>query len=100
MSPRTVLLLVVIALFGALSALALADVGYLGIIAPHLRSWGGAQVLVDLVIACALGCLWMIQDARARGISPWPFVVATFFAGSFGILFYLVVRERRAPTAQ
>ena len=85
----------VIALFGVLSALALRDVGYFGIIAPHFQSWGGAQVIVDLVIVCALGCLWMIEDARARGISPWPFVVATVFTGSFGILFYLVARELR-----
>jgi Protein of unknown function DUF2834 len=96
MSLRAVLLIAVIALFGALTALALLDVGYFGIIAPHFQSWGGAQVIVDLVIVCTLGCVWMIQDARARGISPWPFVVATVFAGSFGILFYLVRRELRA----
>ena len=96
MSPRSLVLITVIGLFGVLSALALRDVGYLGIIAPHFQSWGGAQVLVDLVIVCALGCLWMIDDGRARGISPWPFVVVTLFAGSFGILFYLVARELRA----
>ena len=96
MSVRLLVLFVVIALFGALTALALEDVGYLGILAPHFQSWGGAQVLADLVIMCALGCVWMVEDARARGIAAWPFVAATVFLGSFGVLGYLVVRELRA----
>jgi hypothetical protein len=99
MSPRIPLLLVVIALFGVLSALAVRDVGYLGIVIPHFQSWGGAQVLTDLVIVCTLGCLWMVEDGRARGINPWPYVIVTLLAGSFGILFYLVARELRASRA-
>jgi hypothetical protein len=90
------LLIVVIALFGALSALALWDVGYWGIFAPHFQTWGGGQVLADLVILCALGVVWMLDDSRASGISPWPFVITTLFLGSFGVLFYLFARELRA----
>jgi hypothetical protein len=96
MSVRLILLSVVIALFAALTAVALLDVGYLGIIEPHFRSWGAGQVFADLVIMCALGSLWMIVDGRARGLNPWPFVVATLFLGSFGVLGYLVLREVRA----
>lgn len=96
MSPRIPLLVAVIALFGALSALALWDVGYLGILMPHFQSWGGAQVLADLVILAVLGCIWMVEDSRVRGINPWPFVIVTVLAGSFGVLFYLVARELRA----
>lgn len=96
MSTRLVALLAVLALFGALSVLALRDVGYFGLFAPHFQSWGGGQVFADLVILAVLGCLWMIADGRARGINPWPFVVATVLAGSFGVLFYLVLRELRA----
>jgi hypothetical protein len=95
-STRLVALLAVLALFGALSVLALRDVGYFGLFAPHFQSWGGGQVFADLVILAVLGCLWMIADGRARGINPWPFVVATVLAGSFGVLFYLVLRELRA----
>jgi hypothetical protein len=95
-STRLVALLAVLALFGALSVLALMDVGYFGLFAPHFQSWGGGQVFADLVILAVLGCLWMIADGRARGINPWPFVVATVLAGSFGVLFYLVLRELRA----
>lgn len=96
MSARLLALIVVIGLFGVLSALALMDVGYLGIIAPHFQSWGAGQVLADLVILAVLGCLWMIEDGRARGINPWPFVIATLVAGSFGVLLYLVSRELRS----
>jgi len=96
MSTRLVVLLIVLAAFGALTALALLDVGFLGILEPHFRSWGGAQVFVDLVIACLLACIWMIGDARERGVSAWPFVLITLVAGSFGPLLYLVVREVRA----
>jgi uncharacterized membrane protein YqjE len=96
MSARLLALLVVLVLFGALTAVALLDVGYLGIIAPHFRSWGAAQVFADLVILAVLACVWMVADGRARGINPWPFVAVTLLAGSFGVLFYLVRRELRA----
>jgi hypothetical protein len=95
MSPRLLALLLVIGLFGALTSVALMDVGYLGIFEPHFQSWGAAQVFADLVILALLGCFWMVADGRARGINPWPFVVATLFLGSFGVLFYLVLREVR-----
>jgi len=94
------LLFLAIAAFGALSFVALMDVGYLGIIAPHFQSWGAAQVLADLIIACALACIWMVNDARARGLTAWPFILVTLAAGSFGPLLYLVVRELRASKAR
>ena len=102
MSSRLILLLIVIAAFGAFTAVALIDVGYFGIITPHFRSWGEAEVLADLVIVCVLACVWMIRDAPSRGLSPWPFVVMTVVLGSFGPLAYLVVRELRGtrPAAQ
>lgn len=96
MSARLLALIAVISLFGALSAVALLDVGYLGIIEPHFQSWGAGQVFADLVILAVLACVWMIADGRSRGINPWPFVVATLLLGSFGVLFYLVLRELRS----
>jgi hypothetical protein len=96
MSGRLLTLIVVIALFGALSVLAMMDVGYFGIIEPHFQSWGGGQVFADLAILAILSCFWMVGDARERGISPWPFIAITVVAGSFGPLFYLVARELRA----
>lgn len=96
MSVRSIALYIVLAGFGVLTTLALMDVGYLGIIRPHFQSWGGAQVLTDLVIMCVLGCIWMRHDAKERGLSAWPFILITLVAGSFGPLLYLVVRELRS----
>ena len=42
MTARLAVLMVLIGLFALLSALAIADVGYFGIIEPHFQSWGGA----------------------------------------------------------
>ena len=100
MSGRLILLGLVIAAFGVLSTLALMDVGYFGILAPHFRSLGEGQVLADLVILGILACIWMVKDAPARGLTAWPFVVITLILGSFGPLAYLVVRELRAKSGR
>ena len=99
MTGRFAVLLLVIAAFGVLTTLALMDVGYLGIIAPHFRSWGGAQVFTDLAILALLACVWMTRDARESGLPAWPFILITLAAGSFGPLLYLAVRELR-PAAR
>ncbi len=44
------LLVATLMLFGALSAVALWQHGYWGILAPHFQSFGAGQVLADLVI--------------------------------------------------
>lgn len=96
MSGRLLALLVVTALFTILTVIALMDVGYLGIIAPHFQSWGAGQVLADLVILAVLASIWMFADARTSGINAWPFFIITLFFASFGPLLYLIVREVRA----
>jgi len=100
MSGRLVVLAAVTVGFGVLTALALMDVGYLGILKPHFLSWGGAQVFIDLVIVAVLACIWMLKDARERGLAAWPFIVITLVGGSFGPLLYLLVRELRATERQ
>ena len=96
MPSQTQILAAVIVAFAVLTGLALADVGYFGILEPHFRSWGGAQVFVDLILLALLSCVWMVQDSHRSGISAWPFVALTLVAGSFGILFYLVVRTKKS----
>jgi hypothetical protein len=93
MSAKRIIILVILLPFAVLTALALADVGYWGILAPHFQSWGEGQVLADLVITCSLACIWMIKDSKDRGTSPWPFVLITLVAGSFGPLLYLFLRR-------
>jgi hypothetical protein len=100
MSTRLVLLIAVTFAFGVLSTLALMDVGYFGIIAPHFQTWGGGQVFADLVILAVLAVLWMAKDARERGLNAWPFIALTVVAGSFGPLLYLIVRELRSTAGR
>ncbi|MBS0472877.1 MAG: DUF2834 domain-containing protein [Proteobacteria bacterium] len=99
MSSRALILIVVIGAFGVLTALALMDVGFFGILEPHFKSYGGAQVFVDLVIVCVLSCIWMAHDSRSSGLPAWPFIVLTLAAGSFGPMTYLLVREFRGRSA-
>ena len=90
------LLIVVLVLFGGLSAAALWWHGYWGIIAPHFQTFGAGQVLADLAIALTLVMIWMWRDAKARGRTAWPWIVATFALGSFGPLVYLLTRKAPA----
>jgi hypothetical protein len=84
---------IVLVLFGALTAVALYQHGYWGIVAPHFRSTGAGQVFADLVIALVLVLIWIWRDARATGRNPWPWVLATLALGSFGPLVYLLSRK-------
>lgn len=94
--PRPLLLAIVLP-FAVLTAYALEAVGYLGIFASHLHP-AGLQVLSDLVIALTLVMVWMVGDARTRGITVWPYIVATLALGSFGPLAYLLMRGTAAPS--
>jgi len=87
------LIAIVLVLFGALTAVALWQHGYWGIIEPHFRTFGAAQVFADLVIALSLAMIWMWRDARAAGRSPWPWIAATLALGSFGPRVYLLTRR-------
>ena len=69
-----------------------ADTGYLEFLAVAGREPWAMQMLIDLVLACLLFTIWMVPDARKRGINPWPYVAITLFAGSIGGLGYLVHR--------
>lgn len=99
MNWKTGVLVLVLLDFAALTAWALYDVGYLGIFAAGLSGPASMQILADLVILGGLACLWMIADARAHGTNPWPYVVITLLAGSFGPLLYLLARQRRKHVA-
>ena len=78
--------------FSLVSAWALWEVGYVGIFTASLANAGTLQVFCDLVVTSVLAMLWMVNDARGRGLNAWPFVVVTLLAGSFGPLLYLLRR--------
>ncbi len=92
MTIKPVLVFCILLPFSLLSAYAMWEVGYMGIFTSSFDNWGTVQVLCDLVIVCLLAIIWMINDARSRGINAWPYVVVTVLAGSFGPLFYLLKR--------
>jgi hypothetical protein len=50
-------------------------------------------LFADLCIALTMVMVWIVGDARERGISPWPYIATTLFAGSVGTLAYLIRRD-------
>lgn len=93
MNGKSLLLTAVLLGFGALTAVALVEHGYVGIIAYHFPSTAGWQVLADLVVVCVLAIIWMVVDARRTGRNPWPYVATTLVLGSIGPLVYLLVGQ-------
>jgi hypothetical protein len=51
------------------------------------------QIYADLVIAIGVISVWIHRDASARGLNPWPWIVASFIVGMFGPLAYLLTRR-------
>ena len=92
MNVKASVLVPILIPFSLVTAYALWEVGYIGIFTSSFANWGTAQVLCDLVVTSLLAILWMVNDARTRGTNPWPFVVVTLLAGSFGPLLYLLRR--------
>lgn len=93
MKLRTILLLVIFALFGGYSFWLLFDIGYFAIWQAGFTSPAAVQILLDLVVSCLIISSWMIGDAKARGINVKPWLVAVLATGSIAILIYLIIRE-------
>lgn len=88
-----IIIIVVLILFGALTAVALVTDGVFGIFASIFNSFGSAQIYVDLVIAISMICVWMWRDAKSQGRNPWPWIIAALIVGAFSPLVYLLVRD-------
>ena len=96
MTTSRLLAIAVLIPFSLLTFFAVAEVGYVGIFDYQRHSIAGWQVFIDLVIALMIVLAWMIPHARQHGRNPWPWVAATFVAGSLAPLAYLAF----APRAQ
>ncbi|TGL59318.1 DUF2834 domain-containing protein [Leptospira ognonensis] len=79
--------------FSILTGFALYYHGYWGILEPHFKSFGAAQVLVDLIIALSFFMVWMWKDAKALGRNRFIWIFLTLLSGSFGPLLYLLTRK-------
>jgi len=82
----------VLAAFSIYTTVIVLDEGYLGFVELAVTGGWALQVFIDLCIALGLFALWMLGDARAQGITPWPYVLAILTLGSIGALAYLVHR--------
>ena len=101
---RLIALIAVFTVFSAYSAYVVATQGYTGFIDLALTEPWGMQMLGDIAILVGLCALWMVADARRKGISAWPYVVASALLGSVGVLAYLIHGElkalRRSPAVR
>ena len=98
MSKTLVLGLVLVA-FTALNVEAIATYGYVGFFEVLLSNIAGVLVMTDIVIAISLILLWMVGDARERGLPFWPYAILGLLLGSIGPLSYLIHRELKARAA-
>jgi Protein of unknown function DUF2834 len=99
MSWKKIGIWAILADFVAFTAWVVFEHGYLGFFEFLLGTAIGVQVFIDLAIALALFTVWMVRDARARGVSPVPYFVLTLFLGSIGPLLYLALRPEAEPLA-
>jgi hypothetical protein len=97
MNAKQILLGTVLIAFATFTGLVLIEHGLVGAFRPLFESSGGLQVGLDLVIALTLFVVWMVGDARQRGLSPAFYVVLICSTGSIGALIYLLRREAVAP---
>jgi len=93
MTLRKTILWVILISFAIYSTWVMWERGYLGIWEAGFINSASFQILLDLAIACFLICCWIHGDARARGISPYPWMIATFATGTLAPLVYLLIRE-------
>jgi hypothetical protein len=78
-------------LLGSVTVVALLDVGYIGIFQLLMDSTAGWQVFVDLAAALLIALMFLYDDAKARGIRFWPWIIATLMTGSIAPLLYLLI---------
>jgi len=94
MGIKQALLSLVLLVFTAETGYVLYEYG-MGWIEVAFSNPVSTLIFVDLCIALTMVMVWMVADARERGISPWPYIATTLFAGSVGTLAYLIRRDSK-----
>lgn len=95
---KTVPILVLIP-FSVLSAAALWQVCYLDLFIQQFANYGLQKVLADLVIAVFLCMYLMWRDSKKSRRNPWPCMLLSLLADSFGPVLYLITRKARTISA-
>ena len=88
---RFILPLLAFVLFTAYSVGVTQAHGYFGFLDLANEPWG-PQVLMDLVFAITVNLGFIVPDARARRINPWPYVISALALGSISVLAYFTHR--------
>lgn len=86
-------LFVILALFLGLTGYAGYEHGLCGFFKLILANSATLTITTDLTIALGMVSVWLWRDARARGISPYPFLIMTLALGSAGPLLYLALKS-------
>ena len=92
MTWQRAILALVLAVFLFDTAWVIAQHGYLGFFEQAMANSATQLMMLDIVIALGLACIWMYLDARKRGSNAIPYIIVTLLIGSAGPLLYLVVR--------
>lgn len=89
-------LVVLFVAFTGYSVFVTVTEGYWGFLTLAMRERWALQVLLDLGIAITVAWTWLRHDAKARGITAWPYQLATLPLGSIAVLAYLIHRELKS----
>lgn len=100
MNKKQIALAVLLFDFTAFTVYVVAQYGIVGLFEKAFANAATVLLLTDLTIALSLVMAWMWQDARARGVSPIPYLVLTLSFGSVGPLLYLIRRAGDASAAR
>ncbi len=90
---RLFAVLVVFAVFTAYTVSVMIGHGIFGFLTLAWQEPWALQLLLDLLLMLGLFSLWVLRDARARGLPAWPYAILALTMGSMGALAYLVHRE-------
>lgn len=93
MNVRLMIAVAVWVPFSLYTGMVALEHGVLGFVGLAMREAWAMQMLIDLFLALGLFAFFAMPDARARGITFWPWLVASALLGSVGALGYVVYRE-------
>lgn len=99
MNAKKIVLFLVIADLVAVAGWGVAQVGFAGLLRDLLSHPAGLVCAAELLVALGVAAVLMARDARARGVSPVPYLALTLFLGTIGPLLYLLRRRDDASAA-
>jgi hypothetical protein len=74
------------AAFALFTLVTILQEGLVGFWLNHTTTWSGNQVWFDLLLAVAIAFALIVPRARAVGMNPWPWAVATVATACVALL--------------